>query len=149
MISMDEAHSLIIGNSKLSEIEEVYYLDALDRICAEDVLAKDPLPPFAASVKDGFAIRLNKNQRLFVDKKTEEAVEFIFEVIGAANAGDALINIDLHEGQAVKINTGAPVPLKADAVIQIEDTISLEKNKNGLFIKRRVKFFANTKCVFL
>lgn len=131
MISMDEAHSLIIANSDLAETEEIYYMNALGRICAEDVLAKDPLPPFAASIKDGFAIRLNKEQIEFVKQKTDKNIEFIFEVVGAANAGDALMNIDLQEGQAVKINTGAPVPLKADAVIQIEDTISLEKNKDG------------------
>lgn len=131
---MDEAQSLIIANSHLADTEEIYYLDALGRICAEDVLANDPLPPFAASIKDGFAIRLNKDQKAFVDKKTDQNIEFIFEVVGAANAGDALINIDLQEGQAVKINTGAPVPLKADAVIQIEDTISLEKNKDGNLI---------------
>lgn len=31
----------------------------------------------------------------------------------------------------MKINTGAPVPFKADAVVQIEDTIALEKDENG------------------
>lgn len=139
MISMDEAQSLIIANSHLVDTEEIYYMDALGRICAEDVLANDPLPPFAASIKDGFAIRLNKDQKAYVDKKTVQNTEFIFEVVGAANAGDALINIDLQEGQAVKINTGAPVPLKADAVIQIEDTISLEKNKDGNFINNLIK----------
>lgn len=136
---MDEAQSLIIANSHLVDTEEIYYMDALGRICAEDVLANDPLPPFAASIKDGFAIRLNKDQKAYVDKKTVQNTEFIFEVVGAANAGDALINIDLQEGQAVKINTGAPVPLKADAVIQIEDTISLEKNKDGNFINNLIK----------
>jgi gephyrin len=61
-----------------------------------------------------------------------EGVLFVFEVVGAANAGDELINFHLNEGQCVKINTGAPVPLKSDAVIQIEDTVSLAKDVNGI-----------------
>jgi len=32
------------------------FSECLGRILAEDVLAKDPLPPFSASVKDGYAV---------------------------------------------------------------------------------------------
>jgi len=67
---------------------------------------------------------------------------FVFEVVGSANAGDKLINFNLKEGQCVKINTGAPVPLKSDAVIQIEDTISLAKDING--IDTRIEVISKT-----
>jgi gephyrin len=32
------------------------FTDALGRVLAEDVFAKDPLPPFPASIKDGYAV---------------------------------------------------------------------------------------------
>lgn len=64
-------------------------------------------------------------------------------MIGSSNAGDD-INIDLKEGQCVKINTGAPVPRKADAVVQIEDTISLEKNAKGE--DTRIQIVSSTSC---
>ena len=34
--------------------EAVPFSDTLGRVLAEDVAAKDPLPPFPASVKDGW-----------------------------------------------------------------------------------------------
>ena len=34
--------------------EAVPFSDALGRVLAEDVAARDPLPPFPASVKDGW-----------------------------------------------------------------------------------------------
>jgi molybdopterin biosynthesis enzyme len=96
--------------------------DSLNRICAEDIYAKDPLPPFRASIKDGFALKLSESYR--------KGETITLTVVGNSNAGDS-INICLKENECVKINTGAYVPLSADAVIQIEDTISISKNENG------------------
>ncbi len=111
--------------------ESVYYLNALNRACAQSVVASEPLPPFPASVKDGFAVRLTTEQKnALVSNTNSESTRFEFSVIGASNAGDEILNIDLKEGECVKINTGAPVPLKADAVIQIEDTVSLGKDEH-------------------
>lgn len=59
-------------------------------------------------------------------------------VIGTSNAGDTK-NLKLKEGECVKINTGAYVPESADAVIQIEDTISLEKNTLGEDTKIKIE----------
>ena len=132
MISVDEALSFIAKKANVKEIEDVYYLDALDRVCAENILANEPLPPFAASIKDGFAVRLTSSQKGSIRNGGTSNIKFIFEVVGSANAGDGLMSVDLEEGQCVKINTGGPVPLKADIVIQIEDTVSLEKNQEGI-----------------
>ena len=33
------------------DVEVVGYTDAIGRVLAEDVVAKDPLPPFPASIK--------------------------------------------------------------------------------------------------
>jgi gephyrin len=36
--------------------EMVNFTEALGHVLAEDVFAKDPLPPFPASIKDGYAV---------------------------------------------------------------------------------------------
>lgn len=35
----------------------LFFLDGMGRVLAQDVYAKDNLPPFPASVKDGYAVR--------------------------------------------------------------------------------------------
>ena len=80
------------------------------------------MPPFRASIKDGFALKLSENY------KKGETVRL--DVVGNSNAGDS-INTSLKENECVKINTGAYVPLSANAVIQVEDTISVLKNESG------------------
>jgi gephyrin len=130
MIDVDQALATILTETELTaDIEEVHFLDALGRVCAENVTANDPLPPFAASIKDGFAVRFTDEQRDALASLSSTTVRFEFKVIGASNAGDGALNADLNGGECVKINTGAPVPLKADAVVQIEDTVSLAKDE--------------------
>ncbi|KAM7349210.1 molybdenum cofactor synthesis protein cinnamon isoform 2-T2 [Cochliomyia hominivorax] len=77
------------------------------------------IPPFRASIKDGYAM---KSSGFSGSKK----------VLGYISAGDSVIESDFQEDECYKINTGAPVPLKADCVIQIEDTKLLKTKKNGL-----------------
>lgn len=130
MISVDEATKIIQDQTRVLETESVFFLNCQNRVSADDVIAEDPLPPFAASVKDGFALKLTAEQKDYLSNKIPNA-KFVFEVIGFSNAGDNIVNIDLQEGQCVKINTGAPVPLRCDLVIQIEDTKSIEKDENN------------------
>jgi gephyrin len=148
MISVSEALEKILSNTDILETEDVFYLDAMNRVCAKRVIANEPLPPFRASVKDGFAVKLTAEQRKFIDinnqNSEDENLRFIFDVIGSSNAGDEMLNIDLKEGQCVKINTGAPVPLKADLVVQIEDTISLEKNEKG--VDQKIEIVSASGC---
>ncbi|CAF0821420.1 unnamed protein product [Brachionus calyciflorus] len=143
MISVQQAIDIIQSESTNLETESVFYMNALNRVCAEDITARDPLPPFAASVKDGFAVKLTQNQREYLQNNSIDT-KFIFDVIGSSNAGDNLINMDLKEGQCVKINTGAPVPLKSDLVIQIEDTISLEKDSNNA--DKKIEIVSTSTC---
>ena len=55
----------------------------------------------------------------------------MFSVVGASNAGNAPEGEELLDGQCVRINTGAPVPKGADAVVQVEDTELLKKSDDG------------------
>lgn len=58
MISVEEALEIIFSHCPLvSETEVVEIVNGLNRVLAEDVYAKDPLPPFPASIKDGYAVK--------------------------------------------------------------------------------------------
>lgn len=56
MISVNEALDLVYACID-SEKETIEIEESLGRVLAEDVYAVDPLPPFPASVKDGYAVR--------------------------------------------------------------------------------------------
>lgn len=58
MISVQEAVEIVFSYCPpTSETELVEIENALNRVLAEDVYAKDPLPPFPASIKDGYAVK--------------------------------------------------------------------------------------------
>ena len=110
MIPIPEAVSIVLKCTPLLEAEEVHFLDAVGRILSCSVIARDSLPPFPASIKDGYAV-------ISSDGVGE------FNVIGESRAGrmDEL-PLKPNTSSVVYITTGAPVPLGADAVVQVEDT---------------------------
>lgn len=67
------------------------------------------IPDFRASIKDGYAVKAIGGKGLK-------------RVIGYISAGDSINHEDFAPDECYKINTGAPVPDFADAIIQIEDT---------------------------
>jgi molybdopterin molybdotransferase len=87
-------------------------LDACDgRVLASSVLADLDLPPFDRVVMDGFAVR----------SSDVETVPARLHVIGGVVAGDAG-ETKVGPGEAIRIMTGAPLPLGADAVQMVEKT---------------------------
>jgi gephyrin len=82
--------------------------DALGRVLAEPVTAAAPLPPFAASVKDGYAVVASDGPG-------------VYALAGRIAAGQ-MADFTLRSGQVAYITTGAPLPAGADAVVQVEDT---------------------------
>ncbi|XP_051164081.1 molybdenum cofactor synthesis protein cinnamon [Leptopilina boulardi] len=118
MISVESAFKLIEENVTMGEIEIISAWNAFGRILRENVFSVVNLPPFRASVKDGYAV-------LDTDGKG------LRKVIGSSDAGDAPNLLHLNSGTCVWVNTGAPVPNNATAVVQVEDTIVKEYNSNG------------------
>ncbi len=93
--------------------EEIPLRAALGRVCAADVFATLPNPPFARSAFDGFALRTADIAGAAVSKMVR------LRVSGELAAGSAP-QFALEGGCAVKILTGAPVPAGADAVVPRE-----------------------------
>lgn len=58
------------------------FLECLGYICAEEVVAKEPFPPFRASVKDGYAVRLH----------SDRSHEQVYEIVGRSDAGGENVN---------------------------------------------------------
>ncbi|XP_015109659.1 gephyrin [Diachasma alloeum] len=118
MISMKEAEEIINRYTWQGENEFVDLWDCHGRILSEDIRAQCDLPPFRASIKDGYAVVASDGggQR---------------RVLGGLEAGHSPGSIKLEPGFCVRVNTGAPVPEEATAVVQVEDTKLLEKTADG------------------
>jgi gephyrin len=56
LIDVATAQKTVLEHAEVLGTEMVTNTEALGRVLAEDVFAKDPLPPFPASIKDGYAV---------------------------------------------------------------------------------------------
>jgi molybdenum cofactor synthesis domain-containing protein len=115
MIALQEARSFVLGACKVLPSGNVPIDDALGCVAAESVVAREPVPPFANSAKDGYALRSVDT----VDALRSKAPVRL-DVVRSIMAGAAL---DVHIGprQAARIMTGAPLPHGADVVCMLED----------------------------
>jgi molybdopterin molybdotransferase len=120
MVSVDEARERILAVFGPLPAMDFPIVDALGLVLAEDIIADRPLPPFANSAMDGFAVRA-------VDTAGASPGSPVWlRVTGEAPAGSAA-TMCVEPGTAVRIMTGAPVPSGADAVVRFEDTDEAEK----------------------
>src|SRR3984893_10050083 len=111
MIPINEAIKLVLLHTTTLEVESVRLSDALNRVLTEDIVADSDLPPFDRAQMDGYAVRAE-------DVSTTPAR---LRIAGESAAGRGWHH-EMKAGQAVRIMTGAPVPLGADAVQQVELT---------------------------
>jgi molybdopterin molybdotransferase len=95
----------------VQQVESVSLTAADGRILAADISAPLPLPPFANSAVDGYAVRSS-------DLPSGEARAFA--VSGRVQAG-GVAQAPVEPGHAVRIFTGAPMPQGAGTVFMQED----------------------------
>ncbi|CAB3246254.1 unnamed protein product [Arctia plantaginis] len=98
-------------------VEVIAIEEALGRVVAQQLCAKEPMPPFPASVKDGYAC-------LSIDGVG------VRKVRTAVTAGDAP-TAPLSSGECARVNTGAALPAGADCVVQVEDTRLVSASEDG------------------
>uniref|UniRef100_A0A8D1U2Q5 Gephyrin n=1 Tax=Sus scrofa TaxID=9823 RepID=A0A8D1U2Q5_PIG len=103
--------------SRCSSKENILRANGMGRVLAQDVYAKDNLPPFPASVKDGYAVRA-------ADGPGDRFI------IGESQAGEQPTQT-VMPGQVMRVTTGAPIPCGADAVVQVEDTELIRESDDG------------------
>ncbi|XP_052326776.1 gephyrin isoform X5 [Oncorhynchus keta] len=117
LTSMDKAFITVLEMTAILGTEIINYRDGMGRVLAQDVYAKDNLPPFPASVKDGYAVRA-------ADGPGDRFI------IGESQAGEQPTHT-VMPGQVMRVTTGAPIPCGADAVVQVEDTELLRESEDG------------------
>jgi molybdenum cofactor synthesis domain-containing protein len=108
MIPVEEAQRIVLAHVEPLPAEEIAFHEALGRVLARDVYALEDVPPFAASAKDGFAVRAADGLQPR-------------RLLGDQPAG-VISGLRVEPGTAVRITTGAPLPEGADAVVMVEYT---------------------------
>jgi molybdopterin molybdotransferase len=120
VLSVDDARDAVLAAIPgPTEIESVFLSEALGRVLAEPVESTTALPPWDNSAMDGYAVRAADTAAVTEDSPVR------LEVIGEVRAGEAP-DVEVRRGTAVRIATGAPLPLRADAVVQVELTTPLD-----------------------
>lgn len=114
MISVTEARDLILSQVKTVGLEKVELFASLGRVLAEDIVATRNQPPWDNSAMDGYAVRATDTASASV------STPVLFTVIERLPAGYRAKN-KVGPNQAIRIMTGAPIPIGADTVIRSED----------------------------
>lgn len=111
MLPLPQAQRQVLENLPSMPIETVSLGQGLGLVLARPAIATHPVPPFANSAMDGYAVRAKDVAVVPVDLKVTEDVP-----AGSVATGT------VDSGTAIKIMTGAPIPEGADAVVRVEDT---------------------------
>lgn len=115
MIPLDDARAVVLAGC--SALDPVRWPLAVADGCvtAESVTAADPVPTFANSAMDGYAVRSAD----LANASADTPVSLL--VVAGVFAGHP-VDITVQAGQCVRIMTGAPVPAGVDAVVPVERT---------------------------
>lgn len=116
MLPVDEALAVVLAQAAPLPAVKYELQAALGAILAEPIVAGEALPPFPASVKDGYAVVAADGPG-------------IYPVIGEVTAG-RVAEFQVTPGTVAYITTGAPLPPGADAVVMVEETTS-QPAQNG------------------
>ncbi len=110
----DHLQAVLAGVGPLAPLD-VTLVESRGCVLAEDVTAPWPLPAFDQAATDGYAVRAEDLLTASDGKPTRLAV--IDDVPAGYRASH-----DLDAGQAIRIQTGAPVPDGANAVVPLDRT---------------------------
>lgn len=114
-LTVSQALAAVLEGVSVLPPENVPLLDALGRVLAAPVTARDSLPPFANSAMDGYAVRAADVTSAAPDGP------ITLRVVSDIAAG-SVSDVAIAPGTAARITTGAPVPSGADAIVPVEDT---------------------------
>ena len=116
MLSVEEAYRAIVAAIAPLPAERVPLPAARGLVLAEDVIAREAIPPFDNSAMDGYAVRVADVAG------ASEAHPVTLRVAHDLPAGANPAGVRVEAGTAVRIMTGAPLPEGAEAVVMREDT---------------------------
>jgi len=112
-LTIDQAkEKMSAAITPIHAFERLNIRHALNRVLCEDVIATFATPPYDNSGMDGYAFRS-------ADVTSQQSINL--NIIGTSLAGHPFDG-EVKAGQAVRIMTGAQVPMGADTVVMQEDT---------------------------
>lgn len=120
MRSVEEQLALVTAAAVAPRPVRVSISEAQGLLCAEEVVAERPLPSFDQAAIDGYAVRSvdvhvgGADGRQDVDQTGPTTLP----VVGQITAGSRQPT-RLQPGQVVRVDTGAPLPTLADAVLPV------------------------------
>lgn len=114
LLPVEDAIAIILGKVPAPKPETVSLREASGRVLFQPLLAQHDQPPFNASAMDGYAVRA-----------ADIVAGHSLAIVGTSQAGAGFVG-EMRAGQALRIFTGAPVPVGADTVIMQEDAISAD-----------------------
>ncbi len=115
LVPLDETRDAILGAVPRLAVEACPIGEATGLVLAADVVTDEPVPPFANTAMDGYAVRAADT----VGATAEAPVRL--RVVGELPAGRAP-STPVGPGEAIRIMTGAPIPDGADAIVMVERT---------------------------
>ena len=115
MIDYQEVRAGILAAVDRLEPVELPSNDALGLVLAADVASTGPIPPFANTAMDGYAVRAESTVGATADAPVR------LRVVGELAAGHPP-TVPVGDGEAIRIMTGAPMPEGADAIVIVEVT---------------------------
>jgi molybdenum cofactor synthesis domain-containing protein len=107
LVDAEVAATLVLEHTPVLDVERVPLVDCLGRVLAEEIVASAPLPAFASSAVDGYAVRAADGGSSV-------------RVIGESAAGRPF-DRSVEPGTAIRILTGGVLPEGADCIVMIED----------------------------
>ena len=111
MRPLEEVRAHVLATIRRLDSEEIDFRDGLWRVLAEPVVALENVPHFANSAMDGFAVK-------GANVVEPGAVLTILEDVAAGQVA----SLEVGNGEAIRIMTGAPMPPGADTVVRVEAT---------------------------
>lgn len=114
-VEVEQALDLLLQEATaIQTVEMVSLLDALQRVCAEDILAPMDNPPFDRSPLDGYTFQAADTDKILLGQVAT------FKIIGEVCAGQTFSG-KVESGQAVNIMTGGKMPAGCDCVVRQEN----------------------------
>lgn len=125
MLSVEEALKKLLDTLRVLEPERKPLLQALGQVLAEDITADEDVPGYDNSAMDGYAV-------IAADTSSaSEQAPVRLRVVGYLAAG-YVASQKVESGTALRIMTGAPMPMGADAVVQFEHTDERSRDARGV-----------------
>lgn len=120
MRSVEEQLALVTASAVAPRPVRVSISEAQGLLCAEEVVAERPLPSFDQAAIDGFAVRSVDIRVGTAPAETGDLPDgpATLPVVGKITAGSRQ-PARLQPGQSVRVDTGAPLPTLADAVLPV------------------------------